>query len=76
MEDQVTKEKAIELCNSKFYEKMTDEEIFLFQINQEKLCMPFEVFHRSTEKALKRPVFTHEFAFVDFKKEYYKKHKS
>jgi hypothetical protein len=33
-----------------------------FQLYEELLCMPFDVFHEAIEKALGRPVFTHEFA--------------
>ncbi len=32
-----------------------------FQMNQELLCMPFDVFHEAVEKTLGRPVWTHEF---------------
>ena len=71
---QFTKEKAIELANSKFYEKMTDEQIFEFQGSQRLMCMPFDVFHKATESVLSRPVFTHEFVKWDnLKDEYYGK---
>lgn len=59
---QVAEEKAIELAEGVDYNNWTAEEIFLFQISQEKLSMDFEVFHKATEKVLDRPVFTHEFA--------------
>ena len=57
----MTKEKAIELAESKFWEKMSHREIAEFQIMEEKLCMPFAIFHEAIEKTLSRPVFTHEF---------------
>lgn len=57
----MTKEEAIALAEIKFWEKMTPREIATFQIHEEKLCMPFEVFHEAVEKTLGRPVFTHEF---------------
>jgi len=57
----LTKEKAIELYNSKFWENMTHRERAVFQMNEPRLCMPFEVFHEAMEKAIGRPVFTHEF---------------
>ena len=51
---------------------MNYRQIAEFQIEQKLLCMPFAVFHEAMEKALDRPVFTHEFAFVDnLKKELY-----
>ena len=51
---------------------MNYRQIAEFQIEQKLLCMPFDVFHEAMEKALDRPVFTHEFAFVDnLKKELY-----
>ena len=58
---EITKEQAIELGKSEFWEKMTQEEIAEFQINTDALCMPFGVFHQAMEIALGRPVWTHEF---------------
>jgi hypothetical protein len=57
----MTREQAIALGESKFYERMSHKDIARFQINQEKLCMPFSVFHEAVEVTLGRPVFTHEF---------------
>ncbi len=50
------------IASSGIWRKWSDEERFLFQINQPRLCMDFSAFHEATEKALKRPVWTHEFA--------------
>jgi len=58
---QLTKEQAISFAESKSYEGMSSKEIAEFQINQEKMCMPFEIFHEAVEKTIGRPVFTHEF---------------
>jgi len=58
----LTKEQAIELFNSKWWVDKTDEEIADFQIHEERLCCPFDVFHRAIETWLGRPVWTHEFA--------------
>ena len=58
---QLTKEKAIELCESKIWEDWTSEEISKFQLWQDKLCVPFDVFHKAIEESLGRPVYTHEF---------------
>jgi hypothetical protein len=57
----VTKEEAIALYDSKFWESMTYEERAKFQLFERKLCMPFGVFHEAIEKTLGRPVYTHEF---------------
>jgi len=57
----MTKENAIALAESKFWEGMTHRQIAEFQMCEEKLCMPFSVFHEAIEKTLGRPVCTHEF---------------
>lgn len=62
---QLTKEQAIAFCENKCYEGLTYRQIAEFQIEQDKLCMPFDVFHEAIEKTLGRPVFTHEFAFCE-----------
>ena len=56
----MTKEQALALADSKFWETMTDREKTTFQLFEERMCMPFDVFHEALEKTLKRPVFTHE----------------
>ena len=69
---QLTKEQAIAFGENKCYEGMTYRQIAEFQMEQDKLCMPFGIFHEAMEKTLGRPVFTHEFAFRDsLKKELY-----
>lgn len=57
----MTQEQAIALAKSKFWEPMTFRERAEFQMFEDRLCMPFEVFHEAIEKTLGRPVFTHEF---------------
>lgn len=59
---ELTREEAIAFGESKKYEGMSAVEIAEFQLNQAKLCMPFEVFQNAVMEALGRPVFTHEFA--------------
>lgn len=69
---QLTKEQAIAFCENKCYEEMNYRQRAEFQIEQQLLCMPFDIFKEAIEKALGRPVFTHEFVFVDsIKKELY-----
>lgn len=58
---QLTKEEAVAFCDHKLYEKMNYKEKAVFQMLQDRLCMPFDVFHEAVEKTLGRPVFTHEF---------------
>lgn len=65
MQFQITREKAIELADSKWWEGKTPQEIVQFQLFTAQLCMPFPLFHKNVEEALNRPVFTHEFAFLD-----------
>ena len=58
----MTKEEAIALYKTEFWSSMTAEEIATFQLFEEKLCLPLDVFHEALEKTLGRPVWTHEFA--------------
>lgn len=58
----IGKTKALELFDSKWWEGKTPKEIATFQMHTAELCMPFSEFHDAVEKALDRPVFTHEFA--------------
>lgn len=53
----MTKEQAM----SRFWEGMNYRERAMFQLFEPLLCMPFNVFHEAVEKALHRPVYTHEF---------------
>jgi len=61
----MTKEQAIELAESGFWKTMSHQERAMFQLYEDRLCMPFEVFHEAVEKVLDRSVFTHEFAHQD-----------
>lgn len=58
----MTKDQAVRLANSRFWENLTFRERALFQLFEERLCMPFPVFQEAVEKSIGRPVFTHEFA--------------
>ncbi len=57
----IGKEKAIQLYDSKWWEGLSAREIAEFQFFTNELCMPFDKFHEAFEKAIGRPVFTHEF---------------
>ena len=62
LKKQLTKQEAIDLYHSNFWEKMNYKDRALFQLINDRLCMPFDVFHEAIRKALNRPVWTHEMA--------------
>lgn len=47
---QLTKEQAIAFSENKCYESMTYRQVAEFQIEQDRLCMPIDIFHEATEK--------------------------
>ena len=61
MREQFTEQQAIEFFESREWVDMTDRERTEIQFYHEKLCMPFDVFHKSVCAALGRDVYTHEF---------------
>jgi len=61
----MTKDQAITLAKTGWWKKCSSEEITAFQLYEPLLCMNFGDFHRAVERALDRPVWTHE--FVDLK---------
>lgn len=60
---QLTEEQAIQFLEAKLYKGMTYRQRAEFQVLQDRLCMPFNVFHKAITEALGRPVYTHEFAY-------------
>lgn len=59
----MTTEQAIAFSDSGWWKDKTAEQITALQLYETRLCMPkFSMFHEAVEKALERPVFTHEFA--------------
>lgn len=58
----MTEQEAIALAKTEFWKTMSQEDRAFFQLFEERLCMPFGVYHEALEKTLKRPVFTHELA--------------
>ncbi len=71
---QLTEQEAINYYVSKKWEKLSNKEIVDLQLYQELLCVPFSKFHEAMESVLERPIFTHEFAFIDnLKSEYERK---
>lgn len=61
----IGKEAAIALSKTNWWERRTPREIVEFQMFTNELSMPFDKFHEATEKALDRPVWTHEFADIE-----------
>lgn len=59
--EQLTQEQAIAFHDSGAWKQMDAKDRALFQLEQDRLCMPFDEFHRAVEEALGRPVWTHEF---------------
>lgn len=58
----MTEEQAIALAESSWWIGMSAHDIVMFQLFEPLLCMDFGAFHKAVEKALGRPVWTHEFA--------------
>ena len=69
----MTKEEALKLIDAKWWVGKTYREIAEFQMAEERLCCPFDIFHEAVEKTLNRPVWTHEFGldWEGLKKELY-----
>ncbi len=58
---QLRKDEARAFHDSGVWKAWTHEQIARFQMAQDRLCIPFGVFHDAIEKALGRSVRTHEF---------------
>lgn len=58
---QMTEAEARAFGASNAWETLSHRERACLQMRQRLLCMPFDVFHEAMEKALGRPVWTHEF---------------
>ena len=58
----LTKDEAIALAESGWWKDKEPREIVRFQLFEDRLSMDFSAFHEAVEKALGRPVWTHEFA--------------
>ena len=57
----ITKEQAIAFYESKAWEDMSARARAEFQLLNDRLCMPFDVYHKAMEETLGRPVYSHEF---------------
>lgn len=67
-EFQMSKDEAIAFAESRIWQKWTKAQLAVFQLYQQKLCIPIHVFHDAIEETLGRPVWTHEFAFPELLK--------
>ena len=61
----MTKEEAIALYETQWWEKVPLEEAAMMQLFEDWVIMPFGDFHHGIQKLLGRPVWTHEFASAD-----------
>ena len=57
----IGREAAIALANTNWWVGKEPKEIARIGLFTTELCLPFDVLHEAIEKALGRPVFTHEF---------------
>jgi hypothetical protein len=60
---QFTEEQAKNLYKSGFWKNQSYEERAKFQMMQDRLCMPIDVFMEALNKYLGRPVYTHELMY-------------
>lgn len=56
----MTREEAIEFSKTGSWLALSWLERAEMVLREDKLCMPWEVFHAALQDALERPVFTHE----------------
>jgi hypothetical protein len=57
---QLSRVEAIEFFESEVWKDMSHRQIAGFQLFQELLCLPINIFMEALSKELGRPVFTHE----------------
>ncbi|MDX1514774.1 MAG: hypothetical protein R3174_13635 [Gammaproteobacteria bacterium] len=56
MINRLSRDQAVALYDSKFWRHLNMEERACFQLREERLCMPFAVFHQAVETCLQREV--------------------
>ena len=66
----MTKEQALALVETEWWKDLDAKSIAGFQLFEPRLCMPFGEFQEAVQKALGRPVWTHEFAFEALQDEF------
>jgi len=60
--EQLNEKEALNFFDNNMWKEMSFIERARFQIYQDRLCMPFGIFHEAVEKSLARPVFDIELA--------------
>lgn len=58
----MNREQARAYFESDAWKSLSDYELVRLQLNEERMCVPWPVFHSAIGRVLQRPVFTHEFA--------------
>ena len=58
----MTEEQAIAFYESGAWQRMDDYQISVFQLSEERMCIPFRIFHKAVGVTLGRPVLVHELA--------------
>jgi hypothetical protein len=61
----MTKEEAIAKAASRWYEGKSPQEIVEFQLYEDRLCMPLQLYQEAVEKVLGRPVYTIEYGMPE-----------
>lgn len=56
----MTKDEALALAKTEWWKSATDRQIAEFQLNEDRLCMPFSEFHGALKRVLGRGVQTIE----------------
>ncbi len=63
---EISKEDAEALAASRWWEGQSDRDVAMAQLGQDRLCMPFDLFHQACERAAGEPIWTHEFAHPNY----------
>ena len=61
MHGTLTRDQAVALYDTEFWESLAYVERARFQLSEPRLCMPFDVFVEAVERALGRPVTVGEY---------------
>jgi hypothetical protein len=56
----MNEEQAVAFYESGVWRELSSYKRAVLQLTEERLCMPFKVFHAAVEEVLGRPVYTHE----------------
>jgi len=59
----LTQDQALRMYQSNWWAGMPAREIVMFQLHEDRLCLPLSVYHDALNAALKREVYTHELAY-------------